>query len=91
MLLQAFRSLRRCSHIQTFSQGCQGAKNGKTASLLVSQQLGVTKCVCYSPHIVLAQPVWWQAVEAHVHAGVLNINQVNTPATSSNSSNSNAG
>lgn len=35
--------------------------------------------VCHSPHIVLAQPVWWQAVEAHVHARVLNIHQVNTP------------
>lgn len=33
----------------------------------------------YSPHIVLPEPVWRQAVEAHVHARVLNIHQVNTP------------
>ena len=39
--------------------------------------------MCHSPHVVLAQPVWWQAVETHVHAGVLNINQVNTPAANS--------
>lgn len=32
-----------------------------------------------SPDIVLPEPVWWQAVQAHIHAGVLNINKVNTP------------
>jgi hypothetical protein len=84
----AAHACRNTQALNTSRKTYHQTDNSSQTHMYVHMDTSVEAHCCPLPHIVLAEPVWWQAVQAHVHARVLHIDKVDAPAGCSSSSSS---